>query len=282
MTEIFVCTHKKMDDLSLPEGLKYIQVGASLSGEDFGYIKDNNGIDNISERNREYCELTAHYYVWKNSQTESNIGFCHYRRYFNISVNHADNILKKYDIILPNKSFRGGTNADFFINCATREDLYIALQAIKKLSPEYYSTAEYYLFHFNGFIGLNMFITSRQIANEYFQWSFSILDYCYKNLKLSEYSRLRRVIGYIGEFLLPIYCFHNKLKIKYVEIIDKPNAIKKITLKSIISKYYHNIKMSTLWFFNVKRQNELFKNSLSSLQTGLRNDGIINDSNKSL
>ena len=271
-----------MDDLSLPEGLKYVQVGASLSGKDFGYIKDNNGVDNISERNREYCELTAHYYVWKNIHTEGNIGFCHYRRFFNLSVNDADKILKEYDIILPTKDYRGGINADSFVNCVTREDLYIALQAIKKVSPEYYSSAEYYLFHYNGFIGLNMFITSRKIANDYFQWSFSILDYCYKHIKFSEYSRLRRVVGYIGEFLLPIYCFHHRLKIKYVNIISNPNIIKRLTPKFLLNRYYNIVKMSTLWFFNVKRQNELFKKLLSSLQTGLRNDGIINDSNKSL
>ena len=42
-----------------------IQVGKSLSEFNLGFQGDNTG-DNISEMNSMFCELTAHYWAWKN------------------------------------------------------------------------------------------------------------------------------------------------------------------------------------------------------------------------
>lgn len=42
-------------------------------------LHDDEG-DNISERNKTYCELTAQYWAWKNEEADY-YGFFHYRRY---------------------------------------------------------------------------------------------------------------------------------------------------------------------------------------------------------
>ena len=47
-------------------------------------IGDDTG-ENISHRNRNYCELTGIYWAWKNYEKIGNpdyIGFMHYRRHF--------------------------------------------------------------------------------------------------------------------------------------------------------------------------------------------------------
>lgn len=87
--KILVCCHKPCDlpkdDILLP-----IQVGAVLSDIDLGIQRDDqvNGevCDNISEKNKTYCELTALYWAWKNLYKiypdVEYIGLCHYRRFF--------------------------------------------------------------------------------------------------------------------------------------------------------------------------------------------------------
>ena len=48
-----------------------------------GMTPDNTG-DNISLKNRCYCELTTQYWAWKNADADY-YGFCHYRRFFTLS-----------------------------------------------------------------------------------------------------------------------------------------------------------------------------------------------------
>ena len=110
--KILVAAHKKYwmpkDSVYLP-----IQVGAALHPA-LGYVPDNTGY-NISDKNPNYCELTALYWAWKNLECEY-IGLCHYRRYFGHTVYSKDvekkksaifskvdyeNLLTKYNVILP-------------------------------------------------------------------------------------------------------------------------------------------------------------------------------------
>ena len=82
--KILVCTHKPgfvlQDDIYTP-----IQVGKALSNVDLGFLGDDKG-DNISVKNKEFCELTAMYWAWKNLKNLDVIGLCHYRRYFDLNA----------------------------------------------------------------------------------------------------------------------------------------------------------------------------------------------------
>ena len=87
--KILVCCHKPcelpQDNIFLP-----IHVGAAISDMSLGILRDDqlNGesCDNISDKNRTFCELTAIYWAWKNIKKLypdlQYIGLNHYRRFF--------------------------------------------------------------------------------------------------------------------------------------------------------------------------------------------------------
>ena len=83
---MYVVTHKQVD---IPEiaGYKPIVVGKNeVSYSDF--VRDNTG-DNIAEKNPNYCELTALYWMWKNDQKSDLVGLSHYRRFFSTNISNA-------------------------------------------------------------------------------------------------------------------------------------------------------------------------------------------------
>ena len=81
--KILIACHKPSElpknDLFLP-----VRVGATLSGDDFGLQRDDDGKDNISRKNPGYCELTAIYWAWKNLKADY-YGLFHYRRFYSFA-----------------------------------------------------------------------------------------------------------------------------------------------------------------------------------------------------
>jgi hypothetical protein len=79
---LLMTVHHKNDSF-LEISKKYffpIQVGKILTNIDLNVNKDDE-LDNISNKNRTFCELTAYYSAWKNHHAEY-IGLMHYRRIF--------------------------------------------------------------------------------------------------------------------------------------------------------------------------------------------------------
>ena len=75
--KIFMCCHKGFE--IVPPLCGPIQCGSAINPKIDNVLYDDSG-ENISLKNREYCELTAHYFAWKNIVADY-YGFCHYRRF---------------------------------------------------------------------------------------------------------------------------------------------------------------------------------------------------------
>lgn len=108
--KIFVSHHKPWyiyeDDVYVP-----IQVWKKNAKVDLWILWDDTW-DNISEKNSEYAELTAHYRVWKNYDLSDvdYVWFCHYRRYLSFIEKHT-----LRDIFVP-KNFGRTYDHNTFLN----------------------------------------------------------------------------------------------------------------------------------------------------------------------
>jgi hypothetical protein len=216
--KILVACHKQ-DAVFSNEIYTPIQVGTARSNVDLGYLKDNTG-DNISEKNPHYCELTAQYWAWKNLKNVDIIGLCHYRRYFQTEITQegAERIFSNYDVILAKPE--GIRSTPLYYKLRTHvlcEDALIFFKAIDTLYPEYGQTVVEYMFGLRD-IPFNMFVMKNEFFQDFAKWQFDILSECEKYIHYSPFPQSRRIMGYLGEYLLPIYCLHNHLRIKHMSI----------------------------------------------------------------
>ena len=269
-TKILVVTHKPdkvySDNVYIP-----IQVGKVLSHCDLGFQGDDTG-DNISEKNPIYWELTAQYWAWKNLKDVEYIGLCHYRRYFKTKYTE-DNViplLQKYDIILPEPIYYPYSIEQKLYRAAIEEDVAILCQVIEKLYPEYKKSVLAYLYN-NMDIAFNMFVCSKKIFDEFAEWQFSILFECEKYIRFSSYSRARRILGHFAEYLLPIYCFHHCLKIKYEPLVSFIGENKMLYKQNFVKK---NIFRLVHKIVNLKKKKNDWNISSVILQ-GLKIDNVV-------
>lgn len=240
--KILVCTHK-IAEIPQHEYFFPIEAGAALHSEKMPYVPDNTG-ENISVKNQHYCELTAHYWAWKNLKGKVDIiGLNHYRRYFDferkwkrfspdrsfISVKtffdrqyvfpDLEKMLCDYDIILPNTRNYPFCVATQYATWHIVDDWRILKDVIRELTPEYISAFETSMEHCNAYSGYNMFITRWNLFDEYSEWLFKILFEVEKRCKLSEYPVQSRMFGYMSERLINVFCEYKQLRIKHIPVI---------------------------------------------------------------
>lgn len=240
---VYICCHKQV---SMPKMklLHPIQVGKEIAKIDLGMLSDNIG-DNISKKNKNYCELTATYWIWKNVK-DNIVGLCHYRRYFNFindfkkihkikpnfaewTGNTADNlshIFKTYDIILPEKP-EANKHIETLYDCYKQNhfisDLDTALQIIKQKHPKEYETANKILHTETQGYFFNMLIAKKTVFDNYAKWLFDILFELEKRIQSDVATRepyQQRVYGFLAERLMTVYiALHPELKVKVVPVI---------------------------------------------------------------
>ncbi|MBQ8171106.1 MAG: DUF4422 domain-containing protein [Oscillospiraceae bacterium] len=249
--KLLMCCHKQYE--IIPPMFEPILCGAEFHDASEWDIADNIG-DNISHKNREYCELTAHYYAWKN-ETAEYYGFCHYRRFF-CSPESTDmayltkgrlndkaskrllgseeywrSLIESYDIIVPRSEDMGLAAREHYVTSAFHysEDLQLFLEIMDGKAPFLSDVAEEYLCQNRQYF-CNMFIMDKKHFFEYCEILFDILDE-FDNRKTRHGDfQADRTDGYLGEIFTGIYinhCRRSGAKIMEVPRLDVFCGLKK-------------------------------------------------------
>ena len=219
-----------------------IQAGAALHEPISGYQPDNEG-ENISAKNPHFCELTCHYWAWKNLKNVDIVGLNHYRRYFNFTKKwpkfsadkhfistdkflnqpyifpNIEEILQKYDIILPVARHWRVSNTQQYEEYHIAKDWEMLRQIIKERSPQYSPAFEKTMDHNNKSVGYNMFITSWKHFDAYSEWLFDILFEVERRVPPIDDPIQSRIYGYMSERLINVFCEHHNLRIKHIPLI---------------------------------------------------------------
>lgn len=237
--KIFVSMHKPS---FVPENNKYllpIQVGTSLADERFPDMLHDDEGENISDKNKMYCELTAQYWAWKNCPDADYYGFWHYRRYMSFNENeryvipkdvlnydtlkeslidekHIAKFCSDYHIIVSDEwkcveDDKLMTVYDHWCKHFNKNDLDTTLKVILSKYPQFY-TAAMDVLHSESTIFCNMFIMKKELFEEYSAFCFDVLEEVeslidQKLYNIEEY----RTLGHIAERLLAVY-------VRYIEL----------------------------------------------------------------
>lgn len=264
--QILVVNHKTsyVPDNDL---LKPIQVGAARSDkklEGMAYY-DNEG-DNISDRNRSYCEMTATYWAWKNLDADY-YGLFHYRRYFSFSpdqeidqlpsraypdIESAEDqigldektmrsMIEAYDMVIPRKEDMKRVANSSSIYKHYKQDHYVAdldycLNYVAQHFPDVAPFNDV-LQESEGYF-CNMFIMKKELFDGYCKFMFDVLDNFEKNNDISLYDPYQyRVTGFLAERLTNIYIQYlqslGKYKIKELQIAYFDNTTPKPKLTPV-------------------------------------------------
>lgn len=198
---------------------KAIQAGAALTEKRLwkGILTDDEG-ENISERNRQFCELTALYWIWKHAEEEI-VGLVHYRRHF---ILPEDWVLRmeqnQVDVILPIPLYVAPSLAGNFKERHDPSDWDYMMEFLKERDEEEYREASGF-FEKNLYSPCNMFIMRRSVLDGLCQWLFPILFAVAEHGGQKEDAYLNRYPGFLSERLITFYFekYGSKYKIVYAD-----------------------------------------------------------------
>lgn len=191
------------------------------------YLSEQYG-ENITYLNEKINECTALFWIWKNTSSQY-VGLNHYRRYFyNNEIESMDNylsaarirqIMETYDIILPQTMPMAdqtvyGQIYDYIDHELCEKGHALIRCKIKKYQPDYLAAFDMVMNGKNAFL-CNIFVTRREILNQYCEWLFSFLIEAAEEINVEGYdSYSQRVMGFFAERMWTVWLRKNKLQIK--------------------------------------------------------------------
>lgn len=226
---IYIASHKAFLP---PKDISYIPIQAGANGE-LGFLRDDKG-NNISYLNPLINECTVLFWIWKHDKAKY-VGLNHYRRYLLknsiwydikniVDYNFVERIMMEYDIILANQFYTYPYTVSEHIRESLDAEVYeggisIVKELIKTKSPGYLMAFEKVFTGFS-FYPCNIFISKREIIDNYCKWLFDIIIEAAERIDVSLYdSYSKRIIGFIAERLLTVWLLKNKYKIKELPLL---------------------------------------------------------------
>ncbi len=151
-----------------------IQVGCALTDKRIdGAVYDDDG-DNISDRNAQFCELTALYWIWKNA-ADDFVGIEHYRRFFLIKEDICDVMsTNSIDVILPTPLCVMPSLGENYMLRHESKPYMDMMSVLKKRSSGEYDAALSY-FSQGLYSPCNMLIAKKPVYDRLCEWMFPIL-----------------------------------------------------------------------------------------------------------
>ena len=191
-----------------------IQAGAALAERSIADLHDDTG-SNISRKNRMYCEMSAVYWIWKNTNHDW-IGIEHYRRHLLIKpemlTDDIDAIMPLPYICYPNEmaQFLRFTTED------VKDALFRALEALHPDEFEDYKKILYGKYQYT----YDLVCARKPVFDDYCSWFFEITEYMEENYSTEVPALVEtRAFSYVAEVLTNLYfMYHQKdLRIRHVE-----------------------------------------------------------------
>ncbi|MDR1127242.1 MAG: DUF4422 domain-containing protein [Treponema sp.] len=238
--KIYVSMH---EPAYVPENNKYIvpiQVGTALSEERFADTLHDDEGDNISAKNKRYCELTAQYWAYKNDSGADYYGFWRYDRYFAFSEdeeeteessvvsceNLNESVLNKYgvderriagycsdyDVILPKQreiviDGQRLSAYEFISRTFEKKDLDLFIKIITNKYPAYYDALMEAL-DAKTELESHIFIMRSDLFREYSAFLFDVLGEIENSVDFSlRKQKHLKIIGEFAKVLLSIFAY---------------------------------------------------------------------------
>lgn len=195
----------------LPEE-RIIQAGTALTEKRLAEAAcfDHEG-DNISEKNRQYCELTALYWIWKNAE-EDVVGLAHYRRHFLLPDHWLERMVQnEIDVILPVPLYVAPSIEKNYKERHIASDWEYMMGYLKEKQPCDYEPARKF-FSGNLYSPCNMLIARKPVFDRLCAWLFPIVDAAAAHGGEKEDPYMNRYPGFLSERLITYFFEKNRDK----------------------------------------------------------------------
>ena len=197
-----VCNHRDKPLAGHPNLRPFersIQAGADLTEKRIASLLDNTGT-NLSLRNRQYCEMTATYWVWKNTRHDW-VGIEHYRRHLLVT---PEMLAEDVDAVLPLPYVCYPDTVAQFRRFVSQDVLHALLKALKELHPKEYD-GYLAILHGQYQYTYNLVCARRQVFDDYCAWFFRITEYMEGMADEVPEIGNTRALSYVAEVLTNLY-----------------------------------------------------------------------------